>query len=206
MLSITNHEIVFEDGYLDLTLDLEYEVEVKERTGLEYYATVTGEDGSLFATPVETILLSSDENEVSIHSGFTCPASFSGKRVTVYYRAFFEEQGGVVDLGSTKKGEAQIITNFEDGKWEAGSISTVAIKAESDAADLTITLCCSDPREWAWLVTPLSGDARSYEHFEPFGVANTVTCETNTYELQNGIQLDVTFLRAGPSCTVSVEI
>ena len=103
MLSITNHEIVFEDGYLDLTLDLEYEVEVKERTGLEYYATVTGEDGSLFATPVETILLSSDENEVSIHSGFTCPASFSGKRVTVHYRAFLKNRAGSWILEAPKK-------------------------------------------------------------------------------------------------------
>ena len=206
MLNITGHGLTWDDGYLELSVDLQYEVEDKEVTGLEFYATIEGQDGSLFATPVGTALLEPDENEASIFKSFPCPDTFVGEKVTVHYRAFSIDDGGVVDLGTPIKDTFQLLTDLKGANWEAGALSTVGVKVSDDSADLTVTLSCKDPRDWAWLVTPLSGDARSYSNFEPFGGASSLTFETNTYEIENGIQLDVHFLRAGPNCTVSIDL
>ena len=206
MLSITSHQVAFDDGYLELSVDIEYAVEDKEVTGLELYATVLGKDGNVFATPVETALLDPNDNEMSLWKSFLCSETFVGESITIHYRAFFVEDGGVVDLGVPKNNGVELMTDLTGAKWKAGFVSTVGTKLDGNSADLIITLGCEDPQEWAWMVTPLSGDARGHSNFEPFGGKNYFTFEANTYELENGIQLDVNFLRAGPRCTISTDL
>lgn len=206
MLSITSHGLSFNGSYLELSVNLQYEVDDKESVGLEYFAIVSSADGSTFATRVETALLSSKGNETSIWKSFKCPPSFHGSKITVHYRAYFPEEGGIIELGKPEKKSIKFAGDLEKAKWEAGSVSTVVINEDGGSADLTITLECSDPFEWGWMVTALSGDDRGYEIFEPFKGAPIKTLETNTYRLKKGIQLDIAFLRAGPRSSVSIDL
>jgi hypothetical protein len=207
MLNIVSHEVSLNDGYLELSVGFKYDLEEDdEAVGLQYYAKVSDADGSMFVTPVETALLTASHNESSILKSFQCPPSFVGKKVTVHYRAYFPEDGGVIDIGAPEKNSIKLLSNPDDGKWDAGSVSTVVVNDDDGSADLLITLECRDPNEWGWMVTPMSGDNRGHEVFEPFKGIPVVTIETNTYELDHGIQLDVAFLRAGPPSEASIDI
>lgn len=206
MLNITSHDLSFDDNRLELSVELQYEVDQDEAVGLEYFAKVSSADGTCFATPVETALLTPEGNETSIWRSFECPPSFKGEKITVYYKAFFPEDGGVVELGTPEKNTVRIVSSREKAKWDAGSVSTVVISEDSGSADLTLTLECHEPLQWGWMITPLSGDVRGNEIFEPFKGTPIVTVETNTYDLEHGLQIDIAFLRAGPMTEVSVVI
>ena len=206
MLRIASHELSLNDGYLELSVGAQYDVGEDEAVGLQYYTKVSSVDGGSFVTPVETVLLDQSDNELSIWKSFQCPPSFKAGKITVFYRAYFPEEGGVVDLGSPEKNSMKLLTGLDDGKWDSGSVSTVVIKEDGESADLVITLECKDPLEWGWMITPLSGDSRGYSVFEPFKGIPAVTIDTNTYELDHGIQLDVALLRAGPTSEASVDL
>lgn len=206
MLHISSHELSLNDGFLELSVEGQYDVEGDEAVGLLYYAKVSSGDGSSFVTPAESVLLSESDNEFSVWKSFQCPSSFKADKISVFYRAYFPEEGGVVDLGSPKKNSIELLSGLDEGKWEAGSVSTVVIKGDGKSADLSITLECKDPLEWGWMITPISGDSRGYAVFEPFRGISAVTIDTNTYELDHGIQLDVALLRAGPASESSIDL
>lgn len=206
MLHIANHGLSLNDDYLELSIGAQYVLHGDETVGVEYYAKVFGVDGSSFVTPVETALLTESDNEFSIWKTFLCTPSFKAEKITIFYKAYFPEEGGVVDLGVPEKKSIKLLSGFDEGKWGAGSVSTVVIKDDDRSADLTITLECKSPLEWGWMITPISGDSRGHEVFQPFNGVPAVTFVTNTYELDHGIQLDVAFLRAGPPSEASVDL
>ena len=206
MLKISGHDLSLNGEFLELSIELQYEVGEDEAVGLEYFAKVSSSDGLCFATPVETALLTPNGNETSIFRSFECPPSFQGNKITVYYKAFFPEEGGVVELGTPKKDAVQISGGSEKSTWDAGTVSTVVLREDDGSADITLTLECNDPLQWGWMITPLSGDIRGYEVFEPFRGVPIVTVETNTHNIEHGVQADVAFLRAGPTTEVSVDL
>lgn len=206
MLRISSHDLSFDEDYLELSVEAQYDVEEDEAVGLQYYAKVSGVDGSSFVTPVATALLTESDNDFSIWKSFQCPPSFKAGKITVFYRAYFPEEGGVVDLGSPEKNSIKLLSGLDEGKWDSGSVSTVVVKEDGGSANLGITLECKDPLEWGWMITPLSGDSRGHEIFEPFKGIPAVTIDAYTHELDHGIQLEVALLRAGPPSEASVDL
>lgn len=205
-MRIASHDLSLSDDYLKLSVGAQYDVDGDEAVGVQYYAKVSGVDGSSFVTRVETVLLDESDNEFSISKSFLCLPSFKADKITLFYRAYFPEEGGVVDLGAPERNSIKMLSGIDEGKWGPGAVSTVVIKEDGGSADLAITLECKDPLEWGWMITPISGDSRGYAVFEPFKGVPAVTIDTNTYELDHGIQLDVALLRAGPPSEVSVEL
>jgi hypothetical protein len=204
LATIENLECSIDEGYLQLTLDIDFsKVDLGEFCIGQYQAVLNFPNGELLYNDMDIAILDKTESTTNVFASFLAEESNMPDLITIRHRIFEIKSSCQVQaqVGSKNK----IVSTIPDNTGDAETAHLVSIFShnEGSSCDLVVTAETDEPYNTAWvLCVNKDKNNRSGEVF----LAHGVTLQTNSWEFGDTIALDFSTLRAGPWMEASLRI